>query len=53
MEKYSLFKIEREFDHSHYLFEDCFEYVETFEDLESAKAAQKTLRERSLIIKTY
>ncbi len=53
MEKYSLFKIEKKSDNPHYVFEDCFEYVETFNNLESAKVAQKTFRGRSLIIKTY
>lgn len=52
-QKFSLFALERKFNHPHYLYEDCFEFLETYNTLEEAKIEQEKIKFKTIILASY
>ena len=59
--KFSLFRTEKSYfpvpsfvgEFSSSLIEKCFEHIETFDNLEDAKIAQKEIKRKSIILPSY
>ncbi len=52
-QKFSIFALEKEYDHPHYLYEDCFEFIKTYNTLEEAKKEQNIIKFKTMILPSY